>query len=419
MAARIADIHLVGTRAAQPAPTVGLAGKLYCVDDEDFILERCADDGLSWEQYSPATVAPSLHATSHENGGGDEITVAGLSGVLADPQPPIIGAGGSQAVAGNDARLTNSRTPTAHAASHADGGSDPIDVTDLDGFPNASPAAAFLREDGSWAVPPGGGGAGSGDVVGPGVAVDGHLALFDGTTGKLIKDGGAPGGSGRLIGLQRITATGAYTYTPTAGTGSIVVELQGGGGGAGGAATATSSNIVMGGAGGGGAWLRKRLTAAFSGATGVVGAKGAGGAAGNNNGANGADTTFITTGAVTYTAGGGVGGTGMANGIVAPESRNVSGDGGVATTGDDNQNGGGGLAPIGLKATTIIPSTGGSSRYGQPSRPAVAVGSNLSQAGTNGTGKGAGGNGAVASQIGTQQAGGTGSDGVVIIWEYS
>ncbi len=37
----------------------------------------------------------------------------------------------------------------------------------------------------------GGGGGGTGDVVGPGSAVDGHVVLFDGTTGKLIKDSGA------------------------------------------------------------------------------------------------------------------------------------------------------------------------------------------------------------------------------------
>ena len=36
--------------------------------------------------------------------------------------------------------------------------------------------------------------AGAGDVVGPAGATDGHLAVFDGATGKLIKDGGAPGG---------------------------------------------------------------------------------------------------------------------------------------------------------------------------------------------------------------------------------
>ena len=46
-----------------------------------------------------------------------------------------------------------------------------------------------------------GGGGGSGDVVGPASSTDGHVALFDGTTGKLLKDGGAPN-----------------TYTGTAGS---------------------------------------------------------------------------------------------------------------------------------------------------------------------------------------------------------
>lgn len=41
------------------------------------------------------------------------------------------------------------------------------------------------------------GGGGSGNVVGPGSAVDGHIAVFDGTTGKIIKDGGAAGTSYR------------------------------------------------------------------------------------------------------------------------------------------------------------------------------------------------------------------------------
>lgn len=35
-----------------------------------------------------AAGAPGAHATSHQNGGGDEISVAGLSGVLADAQTP-------------------------------------------------------------------------------------------------------------------------------------------------------------------------------------------------------------------------------------------------------------------------------------------------------------------------------------------
>ena len=58
------------------------------------------------------TRTPTAHAASHQNGGSDEIDVTGLSGVLADAQPPIIGSGATQAVAGNDSRLTDARIPT-------------------------------------------------------------------------------------------------------------------------------------------------------------------------------------------------------------------------------------------------------------------------------------------------------------------
>ncbi len=47
-------------------------------------------------------------------------------------------------------------------------------------------SANFLRADGTWAVPAGGGG-GSGDVVGPASATDTALARYDGTTGKLLQ----------------------------------------------------------------------------------------------------------------------------------------------------------------------------------------------------------------------------------------
>ena len=48
-------------------------------------------------------------------------------------------------------------------------------------------ATTYLRGDGTWDTPSG---SGTGDVVGPGSAVSGNLAVFDGTTGKLIADGG-------------------------------------------------------------------------------------------------------------------------------------------------------------------------------------------------------------------------------------
>lgn len=43
--------------------------------------------------------------------------------------PPTIGSTSSTAVAGNDSRLTDSRTPTAHATSHGHAGSDPVTLT--------------------------------------------------------------------------------------------------------------------------------------------------------------------------------------------------------------------------------------------------------------------------------------------------
>lgn len=43
----------------------------------------------TWVQVGGIGIPPADHAAEHQNGGGDEISVAGLSGVLADPQVPI------------------------------------------------------------------------------------------------------------------------------------------------------------------------------------------------------------------------------------------------------------------------------------------------------------------------------------------
>ena len=45
-------------------------------------------------------------------------------------------------------------------------------------------------------------------VVGPVSASDGHLAVFDGATGKLVKDGGAPSTGGGVIGTAVFSASG-------------------------------------------------------------------------------------------------------------------------------------------------------------------------------------------------------------------
>lgn len=103
---------------------------------------------------APTGVTPAAHAASHQNGGADELSVAGLSGLLADGQ-----------------------TPLAHKTAHQSGGSDaiklddlaaPTDVTTLNATTSAhgllrkgsNVATEFLNGQLNWATP-----AASGKVV--------------------------------------------------------------------------------------------------------------------------------------------------------------------------------------------------------------------------------------------------------------
>ena len=75
------------------------------------------DDSEKLEGSTKAQVrdhSPQAHKASHQDGGSDEISVAGLSGLLADGQ-----------------------TPLAHKTSHEDGGSDEISIEGLAGEPAA------------------------------------------------------------------------------------------------------------------------------------------------------------------------------------------------------------------------------------------------------------------------------------------
>jgi|WetSurMetagenome_2_1015567.scaffolds.fasta_scaffold01074_9 hypothetical protein len=80
----------------------------------------------------------------------------------------------------------------------------PDSIFDLPEFPSDPNMDAFLKwnntlNDLEWSLVPSGG---NGDVVGPSSAVDGHLAVFDGTSGKLIKDGGSPSAPVNFLVIQ-------------------------------------------------------------------------------------------------------------------------------------------------------------------------------------------------------------------------
>lgn len=123
-------------------------------------------------------------------GGGIESVVAGANVTVDDTDPvnPVVSADvGTSDLATlvdtTDPRLSDARTPTAHAATHASGSTDPLTpaaigaanishthtVGDLTatGTPDAT---TFLRGDGAWAAPSGGGV--EAVVAGPGISVD-------------------------------------------------------------------------------------------------------------------------------------------------------------------------------------------------------------------------------------------------------
>lgn len=128
---------LTGDHASLPAANTVPDGTLYSCTDHGKVY-KADQTGNVWNDWLDASAGvPGAHATSHENGGSDEIDVTDLSGLLADGQTPLAHAASHQnggadeiSVAGLSGLLADNQNPVAHAASHETGGSDPIDLSD-------------------------------------------------------------------------------------------------------------------------------------------------------------------------------------------------------------------------------------------------------------------------------------------------
>lgn len=216
-------------------------------------------------------------------------------------------------------------------------------------------------------------------------------------TYQAIASGGTS--SGRLIGFQKLTGSGTYTHTAGAAS-AYVVAIGPGGGGAGGDFTLNPQA----GGGGAGATAQKYITGLAASYAFACGTGGPGGAAGNNAGANGsASTTF---GAVlTAPAGQGA----PANGYGGVQSA-------IATGGDINQRGQSGYVAGSTLSGNAQSGAGGSTAYGTGGG-AIPNNTGNDDAGNAATGFGAGGGGACVNLA--NRAGGNGSDGVILVWEYS
>ena len=94
-------------------------------------------------------VAPPAHAAAHQPTGSDAMAVdaAAATGSLR-----TIGTVATQACGGTDARLSNARTPTAHATSHKHGGTD--EIATATPAANAIPKADAAGLLDGWITPP-------------------------------------------------------------------------------------------------------------------------------------------------------------------------------------------------------------------------------------------------------------------------
>lgn len=214
---------------------------------------------------------------------------------------------------------------------------------------------------------------------------------------------------GKLLNVQRFTASG--TYTPSSGVTFAVVEVIGGGGaGAGAVATPAGQNSAAS-AGGSGAYTKARVAVAGS-VTVTVGAGGTpvAGAAGGNG-------TASSFGA-TITAPGGSGGT---SSIATVNQIQIGGgNGGVAGIGGNIYQYPGTTGPLiwcppFATATTPHGCAGTAGPFGACAGATGAGSTGVSGVANTGGGGGGSGNGASAGAL----SGGAGGTGSVVVYEYS
>ncbi|EPJ1405805.1 hypothetical protein ACTEZX_001409 [Yersinia enterocolitica] len=217
-------------------------------------------------------------------------------------------------------------------------------------------------------------------------------------------------GTGRLIGVKVFTSSG--TYTPTAGTVSVVVEAIGAGGAGGGALVTTSSAISAAVGGAAGSYGKARFTAIAASVAITVGSGGVAvnGGTGSNGGLSSFGSLLICPGGVGAAAG--VAGTPAGFSATGPNSAAPTGANVVAVRGQ------GGGSPSGFSSPlNALGGSGGASFFGAGGSGENGVTGIVSTIGIN---PGSGGGGAASSNnAAVTKAGKNGADGIVIVWEYA
>jgi len=118
------------------------------IGDELYILKVISGlpcwGQVFWDEIpdKPTTFPPEGHKANHENTGSDEISVQGLSGLLADAQTPLVHNQARSTITdffdapfwGSIPDKPSSFPPSTHASTHENTGSDEISVSGLSGL---------------------------------------------------------------------------------------------------------------------------------------------------------------------------------------------------------------------------------------------------------------------------------------------
>lgn len=229
------------------------------------------------------------------------------------------------------------------------------------------------------------------------------------TTTFLRGDASFAAVSGAFLRTQILTS--GTTYTPTTGTNTIILTLVGAGGGGGGTKGSASTSAAGGGGGGGGVCqvMLTGISGTYSYSIGTAGAGGSG--ATPSAGSAGGNTTFTFSG-TTYTAYGGGGGSPMTSSASTQVAAGGAG-GAVSTNGDVNGAGEPGGWGFTQTSTRLASGHGGSSPWGGGGVGLVTT----TGTGNAGAGYGAGGSGAGVLTA-SNQTGGAGTQGIIIVHEY-
>lgn len=144
--ARNIRAHQLGTAPASP-----VTGQLYYNTGDNTLYWW---NGTIWVSASGGTLGPAsgditgTYPALQIAAGvivDADVNAANKDGTAATPSMRTLGTGANQAAAGNDARFTDARAPTAHAITHQPGGTDPMAV-------DAAAATGSLRTIGSGAT---------------------------------------------------------------------------------------------------------------------------------------------------------------------------------------------------------------------------------------------------------------------------